>query len=382
MSFSFEVTRSDAGTSARRGVLRTPHGEIDTPVFMPVATYGAVRSLSPDELLATGSRLLLANTYHLYLRPGEETLDRFEGLHRFISWSGPILTDSGGFQVFSLADLGTVREDGVVFRSHLDGSEHLLTPEISMRIQRVLGSDICMALDECPPATASRERIVKAMQRTTDWAVRCKRAFEQRGQYEEGRALFGIVQGGVSTELRREHAAMIVAEGFQGYAVGGVSVGEPPDQVLAIGELMGGLLPADSPRYMMGLGSPADLVRLIGYGFDMFDCVMPTRNGRNGKLFTSTGALNIKNLAFKRDARPIDEDCDCYACRRFSRAYLRHLFMSKEILGHRLNSLHNLTYYQRLMSSARRAIELGEYACWRDRVLARMNIPDPLEQAP
>ena len=368
-SFGFQITAADDGTAARCGRLVTPHGAVETPVFMPVGTHGAVRSVSPDDLIATNSRMILGNTYHLYLRPGHATIARLGGLHRFIGWDGPILTDSGGFQVFSLAGLGTVTDDGAIFRSHLDGSLHHLTPESAIEIQRALGSDVAMVLDECPPGTVSRDGVTAAMTRTTTWARRCREEFDRGRDADSGRVLFGIIQGGTHRDLRVEHAEEIVSLEFDGYAVGGVSVGEPVEEIYAIGALTGPLLPPDSPRYMMGLGTPADLVRLIGDGFDMFDCVMPTRNARNGTLFTSAGVINIKNESFKEDDRPLDESCTCYGCRTFSRAYLRHLFLSKEMLVHRLNTIHNLTFYQSLMSGAREAIASGDYGSWRDRTL-------------
>ena len=367
-AFRFDLLSVDPSTGARRGRLSTPRGEADTPAFMPVGTHGAVKSLSPDELAATGSRIILGNTYHLYLRPGHEVIAGLGGLHAFMAWPGTILTDSGGFQIFSLAALRKVEDHGVEFRSHIDGSSHTITPEKAIEIQAALGSDISMVLDECPPATATRDAIAVAMRRTTHWAVRSKQAFGEG----VGRALFGIVQGGIHEDLRREHAAEILGIGFDGYAVGGVSVGEAPEQVLAVGRLMGDLLPAGSPRYMMGLGSPADLLHLIGYGFDMFDCVMPTRNARNGTLFTSRGALHIRNETYARDSRPVDERCSCSGCRTFSRAYLRHLFLSGEILAHRVNTLHNLAFYQSLMRGARESIGVGRYAHWRDETLAAM----------
>jgi queuine tRNA-ribosyltransferase len=370
--FRFEVKVTDPG-GARRGALTTPHGAVDTPAFMPVGTYGAVKSLSPEDLAGAGAQIVLGNTYHLYLRPGHEVIQGLGGLHRFMGWPGPILTDSGGFQVFSLAALRRVTDDGVEFRSHLDGSLHFLKPETAIQVQRSLGSDISMVLDECPPATAPRDALERAMARTTSWAIRCKRAFEAaRDEGGDGRALFGIVQGGVQEDLRREHADQITGIGFDGYAVGGVSVGEEPEQIHTVGRLLGPLLPAQAPRYMMGLGTPADLIELIGSGFDMFDCVMPTRNARNGTLFTWRGTLHIRNEKHTRDGRPIDEDCPCYTCRRFSRAYLRHLYLSKEILGHRLNTIHNVSFYQGLMAGARAAIEARGYAAWRICTLARL----------
>jgi queuine tRNA-ribosyltransferase len=364
----FETTHRDRVSRARRGRLHTPHGTVETPVFMPVGTHGAVRSLSPDEILATGSGMILANTYHLYLRPGTAVIEATGGLHRFMGWSGPILTDSGGFQIFSLAERRRITDDGVEFRSHLDGSSHLLTAETAIAIQRTLGSDVAMVLDECPPGTATRDEVLEAMRHTTRWARRCRDAWAE-GE-SATMALFGIIQGGTHADLRRRHAEEIVAMGFDGHAVGGVSVGESRQEIWGVGELTGALLPEDKPRYMMGLGAPADLVRLIGHGFDMFDCVLPTRNARNGTLFTRQGVLHIKNEAHTRDSRPLDEECACYACRRFSRAYLRHLFLSAEILGHRLNTIHNLHFYQDLMRGAREAITAGSYTAWRDGVLA------------
>ena len=375
MPSGFELIATDP-SGARRGRLTTPHGEVDTPAFMPVGTHGAVRSLSPEEVEACGSQIVLSNTYHLYLRPGQEVIARLGGLHRFMGWKGPILTDSGGFQVFSLSTLRRLSDEGVEFRSHLDGSSHLLTPEVAVRVQRALGSDIAMVLDECPPASADRAAVAEAVRRTTGWAIRCKEAFAASAGEATGRgALFGIVQGGTHEDLRLEHAERISRIGFDGYAVGGVSVGEAAERVYQVAEVMGRALPAAAPRYMMGLGSPADLVRLVGLGFDMFDCVLPTRNARNGTLFTWRGKLHIRNETFARDPRPLDGDCRCPACRGFSRAYLRHLFMSGEILGHRLNTLHNLTFYQDLMRSAREAIERGSWPSWRDAALQRLGGP-------
>ncbi len=371
MSLVFHLLATDP-TGARRGRLETSRGAVDTPAFMPVGTYGTVRALSPEEVERTGSQILLGNTYHLYLRPGHQAIEQLGGLHRFMGWSRPILTDSGGFQVLSLAALRKVGEDGVEFRSHLDGSRHLLTPEKAVEIQRSLGSDINMVLDDCPPATATRDEVASAMIRTTAWALRSKQAFSSSRKSEVRQAQFGIVQGGVHEDLRREHLGAIVEVGFDGYAIGGVSVGEEMERMHAVARLTGPLLPRNAPRYMMGMGSPADLILLMGAGFDMFDCVMPTRNARNGTLFTSGGILHIKNEAFARDPGPADEECPCYTCARFTRAYLRHLFMSKEILGHRLNTIHNLTYYQRLMAGAREAIERREYAAWRDQTLSRL----------
>jgi queuine tRNA-ribosyltransferase len=335
---------------------------------MPVGTHGAVKSVSPQELREAGTTMVLSNTYHLYLRPGHDVVASLGGLHRFMGWDGPILTDSGGYQVFSLAALRTLTDEGAEFRSHLDGSLHTLTPEKALEVQAALGSDIAMVLDECPPAGADREAVRAAMRRTTAWAIRSRRAAD--GLEARRPALFGIVQGGVHEDLRRGHLEEICGLGFDGHAIGGVSVGEPVEAIHAIGALTGPLLPEGSPRYMMGLGRPQDLVRLVGDGFDLFDCVLPTRHARNGTLFTSNGVLHIKNEAHTRDPRPIDPGCRCPACRLWSRAYLRHLFLSNEILGHRLNTLHNLTFYQDLMRGAREAIRQRRFAAWRDAVLA------------
>jgi queuine tRNA-ribosyltransferase len=367
----FEVTALDRGTSARGGSLETRHGTVDTPAFMPVGTHGAVKSVTPDEVARTGTGIVLSNTYHLYLRPGHDVIADLGGLHRFMGWSGPILTDSGGYQVFSLASLRRLDDEGATFQSHLDGSSHSLTPESAVRIQAALGSDIAMVLDECPPAGASRDDVRGAMRRTTLWARRSRAAMDRLDG--DLPALFGIVQGGVHGDLRVEHLEEIRAIAFDGYAVGGVSVGEPAEEIHAVGQLMGPRLPAGSPRYIMGLGKPADLLRLIGAGFDLFDCVLPTRNARNGTLFTSRGLVHIRNEAHRRDPAPLDEACSCPACAGFSRAYLRHLFMSQEILGHRLNTLHNLTFYQSLMRGAREAIARGEYAAYRDGWLERLD---------
>ncbi|HKY33234.1 MAG TPA: tRNA guanosine(34) transglycosylase Tgt [Candidatus Polarisedimenticolia bacterium] len=374
---SFQVEGRDPGSPARAGRLQTPRGTVPTPAFMPVGTYGAVKSVTPHELRETGTSILLGNTYHLYLRPGHEVIEGLGGLHRFMGWDGPILTDSGGFQIFSLSAMRAVTDQGAEFRSHLDGSLHLLTPEKAIEVQASLGSDIAMPLDECPPGGAARGAVEAAMRRTTAWARRClERARSLREQRGAAPALFGIVQGGVHADLRREHAAAIVSLGFAGHAVGGVSVGEPPALIHEIGALTGPLLPEGSPRYMMGLGRPQDLIRLIGSGFDLFDCVMPTRNARNGTLFTSGGVIHIKNEAHRRDPRPLEEGCPCQACRGYSRAYLRHLFLSREILGHRLNTLHNLTHYHGLVRSAREAIVAGRFAAWSRQTLARLDAGD------
>jgi len=349
--FSFEVLATLG--HARAGVLHTPRGDIPTPVFMPVGTAGTVKAMTPDELRAPplDARIILGNTYHLYLRPGLEVIEAAGGLHRFCAWDRPILTDSGGFQVFSLAAINEIDDDGVTFRSHIDGSQHRLTPELAMRIQAVLGSDIAMCFDQCPPGDAAAEVHEVALARTTAWAVRCRAAPRAAGQ-----ALFGIVQGGVDPERRRRHLAAITALDFDGHALGGLAVGESVDQTYQILDEIAHLLPAERPRYLMGVGTPADLERGIAAGIDMFDCVMPTRNARNGYLFTPSGRVNIPNAQYRTDFGPIDPECPCATCRDHSRAYLRHLYIAKEILYSRLATLHNLTYYARHVRRLRDAI--------------------------
>ncbi len=350
-AIAFEV--GDRDGKARRAMLLTPHGEVETPAFMPVGTAGSVKGVTPEELRACGAEIVLSNTYHLFLRPGHEVVAELGGLHRFMHWDGPILTDSGGYQVFSMADLRRVDDDGVEFRSHLDGSLKRLTPESSMEIQAALGSDVAMVLDECPALPAESEAIQRAIERTTRWARRCLDAYRGPG------AVFGIVQGGVDEGLRRQSASALLELDFPGYAVGGLSVGESPDEMLAAAAFTAGLLPEHRPRYLMGVGRPEDLVEAVAAGFDMFDCVMPTRNARNGTLFTSTGLVKIKHSRYRNDPRPLDEACSCEACRHYSRAYLRHLFLSKEILAARMNTIHNLTYYLGLMRRIREAITAG-----------------------
>jgi queuine tRNA-ribosyltransferase len=335
---------------ARCGTLRTARGDVRTPAFLPVGTAGSVKAMTTEEVERAGADMILGNTYHLFLRPGHRTIERLGGLHRFMNWSRPILTDSGGFQAFSMADLVRIDDRGVRFRSHVDGSRHELTPELSMEIQAALGSDVAMVLDECPELPAGRERVEEAVRRTTAWARRCREAYRGPG------VPFGIVQGGTFADLRERSARELLELDFPGYAVGGVSVGEPPETIASIAGLTADLLPDDRPRYLMGVGRPADLVRAVGLGIDLFDCVMPTRNARNGTLFTSRGRINIKQSRFREDPRPLDPDCACETCARYSRAYLRHLFVSGEILAARLHTLHNLTYYLSLMERIRVAI--------------------------
>lgn len=354
MSFDFKLLKKDG--RARLGRVATPHGEYATPAFMPVGTRATVKALTPEELVGMGAEIILANTYHLFLRPGHEVIRELGGLHRFMHWNRPILTDSGGFQVFSLAKLRKIDERGVFFASHLDGARHLLTPEKAIEVQEALGSDIIMPLDECTPYPAERDYVVESMNLTHRWARRCKEARKDPAQ-----ALFGIVQGGMYKDLRKESAGAIVDIGFDGYAIGGLSVGEEKEVMYEMVEATAPFLPEDRPRYLMGVGTPEDLVHCVDQGIDMFDCVMPTRNARNGTLFTSRGKLGIKNARFEKDPAPLDEDCGCYTCMNYSRAYLRHLFMAGEILASRLNTVHNVHYYLDLMARMRGAIGAGRF---------------------
>ncbi len=344
---------------ARRGRLTLPHGTMDTPAFLPVGTYGAVKGVAPVELHALGAQAVLGNTFHLWLRPGLEVIAAHGGLHRFIGWDGPILTDSGGFQVFSLGALRRISEEGVRFASPVNGDRLFLTPEESMRIQRVLDSDIVMVFDECTPFPATIEQAADSMRRSLRWARRSRTAHEGNAN-----ALFGIVQGGMYEALRSESVAGLLDIGFDGYAIGGLSVGEPKPEMRRILAHTAALLPADRPRYLMGVGTPEDLVEAVKLGIDLFDCVLPTRNARNGWLYTSGGIVRIRNARYSLDTGPIDPHCPCAACRNFSRAYLHHLQRVGEMLGARLATIHNLTYYQRLMRSLREAIDAGELGAW------------------
>jgi queuine tRNA-ribosyltransferase len=359
MSFKFTVIKKDPTSGARLGRMETPHGVVETPAFMPVGTQGSVKALSPRDLREASCQILLGNTYHLYLRPGIEVIRELGGLHRFMGWEGPILTDSGGYQVFSLCALRKIGEEGVQFQSHLDGSSHLLTPEKVVEIQEALGSDIAMVLDECIPYPASREYARASTRRTVRWAERSLRARQKADV-----ALFGIIQGGTYDDLREECVRNMKELPFDGFAAGGLGVGEGEAILNSTGALTARLLPDDRPRYLMGVGRPEDLMFAIGCGYDLFDCVLPTRNARRGTLFTSRGKLSIKRAEFTRDPRPVDEACGCYSCRNFSRAYLRHLFVSGEILAAGLLSLHNITFYQRLMAESRRAIREGRFQDW------------------
>lgn len=353
--FTFSVTHRDGG--ARRGVIETSHGKIDTPVFMPVGTQASVKTVSPDEVKDTGAQIILGNTYHLYLRPGHELVKKAGGLHSFMSWDRPILTDSGGFQVFSLGPMRKISEEGVRFKSHLDGSYHMFTPEKVMEIEMALGADIAMCFDECAPYPAEYADVVKAMNRTTAWAKRCKAAHHHPYQ-----SLFGIVQGGVHADLRKESAAQIQEINFPGYGIGGLSVGEPKHMMYDMLEVLDPIMDPAKPRYLMGVGSPDCLIEGVERGVDMFDCVLPTRIARNGTVFVPEGKLVIRNAEYADDFRPIDENCQCYACRHFSRGYIRHLIKANEVLGIRLTSIHNLHFLQTLMADIRAAIEAGTFA--------------------
>jgi queuine tRNA-ribosyltransferase len=365
----FQLTHTSG--NARRGILTTAHGEIETPAFMPVGTQGVVKAVTPRDLDEAGAQVILGNTYHLYLRPGDELIARRGGLHRFIGWSKPILTDSGGYQVFSLAARRKVEEQGVHFQSHLDGSAHLLTPEKAVDIQANLGSDIAMVLDECPALPSTPETIDRSVELTSRWAKRCRDRFLALRDNPSGlpasepsapSALqFGIVQGGTFPELRTKSAELTIATGFEGYAIGGLSVGEPNDVMYEVVAHTTPSLPVDRPRYLMGVGTPIDIIESVARGVDMFDCVLPTRNARNGQLFTADGPINIKNAVFAEDDNPVDATCACYVCKHFSRAYLRHLFMAGEMTSGTLNTLHNLTFYLDTMRRIRQAIAFGTF---------------------
>ncbi|MEE9289253.1 MAG: tRNA guanosine(34) transglycosylase Tgt [Bacteroidota bacterium] len=358
---------------ARAGLLETAHGVVETPAFIPVGTQGSVKAIEHRELLELDARIVLGNAYHLFLRPGIDLIKRAGGLHRFIGWQRAILTDSGGYQVFSLAQLRTIDENGVAFRSHLDGSLHRFTPESVVELQRGLGSDIMMALDDCTPYPSEYDYAQRSHELTLRWAQQTREAFDRtRPLYDFEQALFAIVQGSVFEDLRRRSAESLVAMDFDGYAIGGLSVGEPVDLLYAMAEVCTNQLPEGKPRYLMGVGTPVNLLEAIARGVDMFDCVLPTRNGRNGMVFTSEGALNLRNAAFKDDFRPIDSFCHCYACRSFSRAYVRHLVQSNEILGLQLATIHNLSFYFWLMQESRRAISEHRFHQWKKEQTERL----------
>lgn len=370
-ALNFEVLKTDPRSAARRGRLTTRHGVIETPVFMPVGTQATVKTMSPHEVWDLGARIILSNTYHLYLRPGHDLVQEAGGLHRFMAWPGSVLTDSGGFQVFSLSELRKITEEGVAFRSHLDGSSHFLSPEQATAVQNALGADIIMAFDECTPWPVDHPYAKSSLERTARWAARCKAAHTR----PEEQALFGIVQGSTYADLRRESAARTVELDFPGYAVGGLSVGEPKPLMHEMLEVTVPLLPADRPRYLMGVGSPEDLIEGVWRGIDMFDCVLPTRIARHGTVMTRKGKLTVRNAAFARDWEPIEPGCDCYACQHFSRAYIRHLFKADEILGMRLATIHNLRFLIRLMEEVRAALEAGTFAEYRKAFYADWGMP-------
>ncbi len=357
--FGFEVLHQDIGTNARCGILHTPHGDIPTPVFMPVGTAGAVKAMPGQVLESLDARIILANTYHLFLRPGHERIEKLGGLHRFMSWSGAILTDSGGYQVFSHRELCRISEEGVEFRSHIDGSKNFISPEKAIDIQNSLGSDIAMVFDDCTPYPSGYTDAESSMELSMRWARRCLEHWKRKD--DDSRGLFCIVQGSVYPDLRRRSAEILAEMKFSGTAIGGLSVGEPKDVMEEIVECTVPLLPRDQPRYLMGVGTPEDLIRSVAMGVDMFDCVLPTRNARNGCLFTSQGKILIKNAAYAEDPEPLDPECSCQTCRSFSRAYLRHLFLAGEYLSAFYNTVHNLTFYLDMMRKIRDAIKLGNF---------------------
>jgi len=375
LSAHFQILKQDPGSRARTGILATSHGDVQTPVFMPVGTQGTVKSCTPDELETAGSQIILGNAYHLYLRPGADIVQRAGGLQNFMSWHKPILTDSGGFQVYSLSDMRTVSEDGVVFKSHIDGSYHEFTPESTVDVQISLGADIMMVLDECPPYPCTPEYAAASVERTTAWAKRCGEKWlstEPKLGYPQ--LLFAIVQGSTIPELRRGSADALISMDFPGYAIGGLSIGEPKQILFEIVDLCTSLLPVEKPRYLMGMGKPEDIVEGIALGIDMFDCVLPTRNGRKGQVFTWQGKMNVRNATFKEDFRPIDETCGCFTCSNFTRAYLRHLFQAGELLSMRLASLHNLYFYHQLVAKCRESIGAGSFASWRKEFYKRYRV--------
>jgi queuine tRNA-ribosyltransferase len=395
MQNDFELLASDQHSQARHGRLKTAHGVIDTPAFMPVGTQGSVKGVSPRELRELSAQIILGNTYHLFVRPGLGVIKPFGGLHNFMSWDGPILTDSGGFQIFSLAKLRKITEEGVEFQNHIDGARAFISPEIAMEIQGALGSDIAMVLDECVPYPCEYDYAAQSAELTTRWAKRCKVSSEENAQRSTPNAqhgteeaivsqlsttnsqlLFGIVQGGTFENLRRASAQAIVQLDFDGYAIGGVSVGEPEDEMMRAVESAESFLPADRPRYAMGLGTPPQMLEMVARGMDMFDCVLPTRLARNGTAFTAAGTLNLKNAEFAPDKRPIEENCTCAACREFTRGYIRHLIKAEEILGLRLITVHNLHFYLNLMSRARTEIERGTFDQFRKAFVAEYKTRD------
>lgn len=367
MAIKFDLIKEAKDSKARLGKITTPHGEIETPIFMPVGTRATVKTMTPEEVKDLGAQIILGNTYHLYLKPGHELIEKAGGLHKFMNWKGPILTDSGGFQVFSLGDLRKIKEEGVDFRSHIDGSKHFISPEKAIEIQNALGSDIMMCFDECTPYPSTHEYAKKSMERTTRWAKRCKEAHKNT----EKQGLFGIVQGGMYKDLREQSAKDLVAMDFPGYAIGGLSVGEPRDKMCELLDFTTPLLPKDKPRYNMGVGTPDYLFESVIRGIDMADCVMPTRIARNGTVMTSHGRLVVRNATYKEDLGSLDPECDCYVCQNYSRAYIRHLFNVNEILGARLATIHNLYFLIKLMENIREAIKEDRLLEYKDEFYKR-----------
>ena len=360
----FQLAKTCPDSKARAGELQTPHGMVPTPVFLPVGSQGVVRTLTPDEVKDIGMAMVLVNAYHLYLRPGVTVIEQMGGLHEFMAWGGPILTDSGGYQIFSLAPLRQVNDEGVIFRSHMDGSQHFITPELAIQFQEALGADIIMVLDECPAHDGSLEMAEGAMRRTNQWAERC-----QKAQKRDDQALYAIVQGGIFPQLRQQSAVHLTSLGFSGYAIGGLSLGEPKKVTLTMVEETVVLLPEDKPRYLMGVGSPEDIIEGVARGIDMFDSVLPTRVARHGALFTDQGRRNIHNAVYRRQEEPIVSGCDCYTCRNFSAAYLHHLFNGNELLAYRLATIHNLSFINKLMRNIRSAIRDGTFSSFRGNFL-------------
>lgn len=369
--FSFQLLHKDSGSKARLGKMTTPHGEVDTPVFMPVGTQGTVKGLTPENVYDLGARIILGNTYHLYLRPGHGLVEAHGGLHKFMNWQHPILTDSGGFQIYSLGALRKITEEGISFQSHIDGSRHFISPETCVEIQEALGSDIMMCLDECVSYPAVFSYAEKSLDMTLRWAKRCGAAKRSYCQ-----ALFGISQGSEYAILRKRGIEELIDIGFDGYALGGLSVGEPKEIMREITADFTPLLPEDKPRYLMGVGLPEDIVESVYHGIDMFDCVLPTRNARNGMLFTSTGKVVIRNARYRDDDSPVDSECDCYTCRNYSRAYLRHLFIAGEILAVVLNTIHNIRYFMNLMTNIRTAIKENRYAIFRQDFISGLTVEE------
>lgn len=372
---NFSVLKKDSNSKARAGVFNTDHGEVETPIFMPVGTQGTIKAVTQRILQEEiGAQIILSNTYHLYLRPGTEILEKAGGLHKFINWDRPILTDSGGFQIYSLSDLRKIKKEGVEFRSHLDGSKHYFTPEKVIAIERSIGSDIIMPLDECTPFPCEYEYARKSKELTSEWAILNKEAFENsKPLYGHKQFLFGIIQGSVYKDLRESSASDLSKLDFDGYAIGGLAVGEPTETMYDLVDFTTGCMPENKPRYLMGVGRPENILEAISRGVDMFDCVMPTRNARNACLFTSAGVVSMRNSAYKDDFTPLDENCGCYTCRNYSKAYLRHLFNAKEILALELSTIHNLTFYLNLVRESRRRILDGSFLEWKDSIVNKLS---------